>query len=149
MEKQLLEKAIRIAVNAHAGQMDKAGFPYILHPLRVMMAVKTIRQKIIAVLHDLFEDTTMTPETLLNQGFPHDIIDDIIILTKSKGDDYEAYLNNIKVVEDSRTVKLADMKDNSNILRYHDLEEKHLKMVRKYHKGIKILEPDFNERLEL
>jgi len=149
MLKQVLDKVIVIAVNAHAGQTDKAGFPYILHPIRVMTSVKTIRQKIIAIAHDLFEDTNVTPSDLCAAGVPHDIVADIFLLTKEKGADYDEYLNRIKKSEDARAVKLADMKDNSNILRYHALEEKHIKMAMKYHRGITILDPDYDERLEI
>lgn len=156
MERVLLGKMIRIATLAHDGQLDKAGFPYILHVLRVMMSVGTIKQKIIACGHDLFEDTTVTALDLAKEGFTASYIYAIELLTKEKGVDYSSgsenlmkYLERIKQNEDARKVKIADMKDNANILRFHEIESKHVKMIMKYHAGIKFLEPDFNEKLEI
>jgi len=149
MERELLGKAIKIATIAHDGQVDKAGFPYILHPLRVMMGVKTLRRKILGVLHDVIEDTYVTEEMLLAEGFPQGIVEDVALLSRPEGMPYEDYLLQVKQREDVRIVKLGDMKDNANLLRYHELESKHLKMVKKYHKGIKLLQLGLDERLEI
>lgn len=65
-----LERAIAIAARAHEGQVDKAGMPYILHPLRVMLAVRTPEERIVAVLHDVLEDTAVSIEDLRAEGFP-------------------------------------------------------------------------------
>ena len=139
---KLLDKAIVIATNAHTGQTDKAGIPYILHPIRVMMSVDTIPEKIVAILHDILEDTTVTFDSLLKEGFPEWILNNVVILTKDKQETYDRYLLSIKSNPIATKVKLADMRDNSDILRFHNLEIKHLKMINKYHKGIKMLTKD-------
>ena len=90
---EFLETAIRLSVNLHAGQFDKAGKPYILHPLRVMNAVNTIEEKIVAVLHDTVEDTDLTLYELEDTfGFPHNIVEAVGLLTKIKGDPYKGYI---------------------------------------------------------
>lgn len=79
-----LEKAIALAANRHAGQVDKANQPYILHPLRVMLKMKTTPQQIVAVLHDILEDTNTTVVELITLGFNSEIVDAVIALTKKK-----------------------------------------------------------------
>ena len=81
-----LEKAIQIAVIAHTGQKDKSGEPYILHPLKVMMHVKTEEARIVAVLHDVVEDSEITLQDLKNNGFTQNIVDAVDALTKRKGE---------------------------------------------------------------
>ena len=145
----LLEKAIRISTNAHTGQVDKAGMPYILHPIRVMMNVKTIYQKTLAILHDVLEDTSVTIDMLWDDGFSDAFLKDLSLLTRDENTPYDEYILRIKENNNVRKVKIADMRDNTNILRYHELESKHMKMIEKYHKAIKILEPDFEERIDI
>lgn len=79
-----LEKAIALAAKKHAGQIDKAGQPYILHPLRLMLNVDTIEQKMVAVMHDLLEDTDTTIVDLISLGFSQNVIDAVVALTKKK-----------------------------------------------------------------
>ena len=79
-----LEQAISLAAKQHEGQVDKANAPYILHPLRVMLNVPTIEHKIVAVLHDILEDTETTIEDLYQFGFQSHIIDAIVALTKKQ-----------------------------------------------------------------
>ena len=81
-----LERAIQVAVSAHAGQVDKAGQPYILHPLRVMLHVSGLHERISAVLHDVVEDTDLTLEDLAGEGFPDDVIMALEALTKREGE---------------------------------------------------------------
>ena len=77
-----LERALEIAAAAHAGQQDKAGQPYILHPIRVMLSVSTLDEQIAAVLHDTVEDTSVTLEDLADAGFSGDIVTAVQALTK-------------------------------------------------------------------
>ena len=140
---EYLELSIRLAVNLHAGQFDKAGKPYILHPLRVMNNVNTIEEKIVGVLHDTIEDTELTLDELENLfGFPSNIVEAVNLLTKEKDVSYKEYILKIKNNELARVVKLADMRDNSDLFRLHEVEEKHLKMIKKYHWGMKQLRDD-------
>jgi len=145
----LLERMIRISVNAHSGQYDKAGVPYILHPLRVMNALKTIDGKIVGVGHDLVEDTGITPEFLLSEGFPGYIVDAIISVSRKKDETYKEFIQRAKKNEIGRLVKIEDMRDNCDLFRMHELPDKHLSMVKKYHAGIKELEPNHDNRISI
>lgn len=112
-----IERAIEIAARAHAGQVDKAGAPYIFHPLRLMFAVKTLEQKMAAILHDVVEDTDVTFDYLRAEGFSSEIINAIKALTKADG---EARLDAAKrAAADpiAHIVKLADVTDNMDISR--------------------------------
>ena len=139
----LLEKAIRIAVLKHAGQFDKAGVPYILHPLRVMNACETVEEKIVGISHDLLEDCFKTIEEgiayLEHEGFPGYIIDAIVSVTHKPHESWEDFIMRCKDNEIGRKVKKRDMRDNSDLHRMKDVEEKHLRMIRKYHWGMKQL----------
>ncbi len=79
-----IEKAIALAARKHAGQKDKGQQPYIFHPLRLMFKVKTSEQQIVAVLHDILEDTDTTVVDLISLGFSQEIVDAILALTKKK-----------------------------------------------------------------
>lgn len=86
-----IELAISIALNAHKGQLDKGGHPYILHPIAVMNRVETIEEKIVAVLHDVIEDSEVTLNHLRDYGFSEEIIDAVSKLTKEE-DSYEEFI---------------------------------------------------------
>lgn len=77
-----IEKAIEIAARAHSGQLDKAGEPYVFHPLRVMLSVTTDHERMAAVLHDVVEDTNATLENLRSEGFPEEVLEAVAALTK-------------------------------------------------------------------
>ena len=85
---ELLEKALRIAVEAHAGQVDKSGKPYIFHPLRVCCRCFTDEEKIVALLHDTIEDTEITAEDLLSEGFPPYIVEAILSISRNEDETY-------------------------------------------------------------
>ena len=112
-----LERAVEIAARAHAGQIDKAGKPYIFHPLRLMFAVKTPAEQIAAVLHDVVEDSTITLEDLTAAGFAQEILDAIQALTKRKGEDRLSAAQRAADDPIARNVKLADVTDNMNLSR--------------------------------
>jgi len=90
-----LEQAISIASIAHKGQLDKGGEPYILHPLRVMMRLKEERQRIVAVLHDVVEDTNLTIQDLIFKGLDCDLANVVQTLIKRKDESYDEYINRI------------------------------------------------------
>lgn len=138
--KQLLSKAIQIAVNAHQGQYDKAGEPYILHPLRVMSnkLMSNDAFRIIAVLHDVLEDTTVTEKDLKQEGFPKHILDALRILTRNESS-YEDYVKRIKKNNLSRLVKIADLEDNMDVKRLRKETEKDKERLEKYKKAYAFL----------
>jgi len=128
----LLQKAIDLAHQAHAQQVDKGGQPYINHPLRVMAKMETLQEKIVAVLHDVVEDSDLTLEDLLVQGFPADIVDSIAALTKIAGEEYETYLQRVMENAIALRVKIADMTDNLDISRIPHPTAKDWQRLNKY-----------------
>ncbi|NJN07489.1 MAG: bifunctional (p)ppGpp synthetase/guanosine-3',5'-bis(diphosphate) 3'-pyrophosphohydrolase [Richelia sp. RM1_1_1] len=134
-----LEKAIAIALDAHSGQTDKGGKPYILHPLRVMQQLETEVEQIVGVLHDVVEDSNYTFEDLESFGFPTSAIAAIKLVTKQTGVDYQIYLANIKSNPIARNVKLADLRDNMNLQRLEVVTEKDLQRQAKYQKAVQFL----------
>lgn len=147
-----LESAIIIATNAHMGQFDKAGAPYILHPLRVMMRMPTIEGKIVAVCHDLIEDTSITLRDLVYEGFTDQVVCAIDSMSKCENEPYNDYLDRVISDKLASECKLEDMRDNSNIYRLQKIAKRHLEMIAKYHKGaLRILEahPEFTPKFQL
>jgi len=136
----MLERAIEIAVEAHKGQIDKGGSPYILHPLRVMMSVDLELEKIVAVLHDVVEDSNWTFEDLLAEGFSIEVIEALQSVTKESPDeDYDLFIQRAIHNPIGRKVKLADLRDNLDVTRLTELAEKDLQRINKYKKALKIL----------
>jgi len=130
-----LEQAISIASLAHQGQLDKGGEPYILHPLRVMMKLKDEKQRIVAVLHDVIEDTKVTDMNLIIQGLEIDLINVILTLTRNKNESYDEYINRISKDEFAIQVKLADLEDNMDMSRLKNPTVKDYDRVVKYGKA--------------
>lgn len=127
-----LERAIEIAAAAHAGQVDKAGQPYILHPLRVMLRVNTEQERIAAVLHDVVEDTTVTLEQLAAEGFPAAVITAVEALTKRGGETRLQAAARAAADPIARVVKLADNAENSDLTRIANPTEKDFARAREY-----------------
>ena len=113
-----LEQAIALAAQAHAGQVDKAGAPYILHCLRVMLAVEGRDERIVAVLHDIIEDTAVTASYLRSMGFSETVIEAVVALTRLDGESYEAFIGRVHLNSLARTVKMADLRDNMDLSRF-------------------------------
>lgn len=112
-----LERAIAVAARAHEGQQDKGGTAYILHPLRVMLRVQTTEQRIVAVLHDVLEDTRMSLADLAREGFALKILAAVQALSRRDGESYEAFVARLGGDPLARVVKLADLADNSDLSR--------------------------------
>lgn len=110
-----LERAIEIAAEAHSGQRDKAGAPYISHPLRVALAfirANDEKRAIIAVLHDVVEDSAWTLTDLTNEGFSEEIVDAVKALSRPDDEPYEAFVRRAGANALAKPVKLADLRDN-------------------------------------
>lgn len=120
---KLLEKAAKICVTKHAGQRDKSGTAYFLHPMRVAMRCRTDEEKIVAMLHDVIEDTDATAEYLIEEGFPKYIVDSILSVTKEAGENYEDFVARAKADPIGKVVKLYDLEDNLNVLRLDTLTD--------------------------
>lgn len=114
---KLLDKAALICVTKHAGQRDKMGCAYFQHPMRVAMHCTTDAEKIVALLHDTIEDTDVTPDYLLAEGFPREIVDTVLSVTKREGESYEDFVRRASQNHIGRVVKLRDLEDNLNAVR--------------------------------
>ena len=137
MEKgNLLNKMIVLATNAHAGQYDKGGNPYILHPFKVMHYLKSDDEELqcIALGHDIIEDTDVTYLQLVEGGFTERIIQGIRDLTKLPGETYNDYKLRVMSNEDAMKVKMADLRHNTDIRRLKGVTEKDLVRIEKYHR---------------
>ena len=127
------ERALALATIHHSGVLDKGGEPYILHVLRVMLPMETKEEKIIALLHDLLEDTALTAEDLLERGFSSSIVDSVLLLTRNKEEGYEEYIRRLAEDPLSRRVKLSDLKDNQKKERLpNPLREEDRRRLEKY-----------------
>jgi len=127
-----LERAIEIAAAAHAGQIDKAGHPYILHPLRVMLRVSTEHERMSAVLHDVVEDTPVTFEQLAREGFPQEVLLAVEALTKRPGESRLQAAERAAANPIARVVKLADNAENMDLSRIAAPTEKDFARLREY-----------------
>ena len=135
-----LERAIEIATEAHRGQFDKNGCDYIMHPLRVMAAGKSLEEKIVGVLHDVVEDSDWTFERLEAEGFTSDIIEALRCVTKlSDSEPYDRFIARVKKNPLAVAVKLNDLTDNMDIRRLPYISDKDVKRLKKYLRAYKQL----------
>lgn len=131
-----LERAITIASKAHSNQKDKAGCEYILHPLRLMLQMKTQDEKIIAILHDVIEDSNYTIQDLRHEGFEEGILNPLKLLTRdNKKVTYEDYIKKIKTDPVATKIKIVDLEDNMNLTRIKNLKETDLLRFKKYNRA--------------
>jgi len=137
-----LDKAIFIAAQAHIGQKDRYGKPYILHPARLMMNVDSDAEKIVAILHDVVEDSDWTLEQLRKEGFSSGIITAVDCVTRRDDEPYMDYIERLRSNKIARKVKLADLKDNMDLRRIDKLSNIDLERLKKYHLAWRILMDD-------
>lgn len=137
-----VEKAIEISARAHAAQVDKAGAPYVFHPLRLMLAVKTPFERMAAVLHDVVEDTAVTLVDLKDAGFPPDVLDAVDALTKRKGESRLEAARRAANNPIARVVKLADVTDNMDLSRIFNPSEKDFARLKEYEQVKELLETE-------
>lgn len=132
---EMLNKMLVLMANRHSGQFDKSGMPYSLHCLKVMHYTKSDDEEIqiIALGHDIIEDTDTTWTELIDMGFSGRVIDAIDALTKRRGESYDEYKVRVKANKDARIVKKADLRHNSDLRRLKGLTEKDFTRMEKYH----------------
>ena len=135
-----IKKALEIAFDAHKDQVDKAGLPYIYHPFYLATQMETEDSIIVALLHDVVEDSPYTFEDLENHGFSTTIIATLRLLTHEDSEDYITYIHRVKENELARIVKLADLKHNSDESRLSHIDDKARERLNRYAESIKILE---------
>lgn len=131
-----LEQAIAIAAKAHEGQVDKAGAPYVLHPLRLMLRLSGAEERITAVLHDVVEDCGISFETLRTEGFSEQVIEAIDSVTRRPEESYDAFVLRAASNPIGRRVKLADLEDNSDLSRIANPTTHDYERVEKYRRAI-------------
>ena len=135
-----LERAIQIAVEAHAGIKDKGGKAYILHPISVMMRVETEEEKIVAILHDVVEDTDWTFDALRKEGFSETVIEALETVTKSsEEEDYDDFIQRSLKNDIGRKVKIADLRENLDVTRIGELYPKDIERINKYKRALQTL----------
>ncbi len=132
---QLLARAVVIAAIAHQDQLDKAHAPYILHPIRLMMRGQTINEQIVAVLHDVVEDSDWTLDQLAAEGFPPEIITALDCLTRRPEETYNQFLDRVLTNALATRVKRYDLEDNMTLTRLENLSEKDLQRLQRYHQA--------------
>jgi len=134
-----LKRAIAIATSAHAGQVDKAGRPYVEHPLRVMQQMTTPKAKCVAALHDVVEDSPWTLEQLRAEGFSAHVVDALDALTHRTDETYAAYILRVQQNPLARRVKCADLRDNSDISRIPHPTARDFARLERYQKAQRVL----------
>lgn len=135
----LIKKAMRIAARAHAGQYDKAGYPYIHHPLHLAESMTDEESTCAALLHDVIEDTSVTCDELRAEGIPEGVLTALMLLTHDERVPYLDYVAAIKDNSIAHAVKLADLAHNSDLSRLDVMDEKALARVDRYRKATKRL----------
>lgn len=128
-----------IAERAHAGQVDKAGKPYIGHPAHVAVSVEGDKAKAVAWLHDVVEDTPMTFDDLRAAGIDDEVLAALELLTHDKTVPYMEYVAAIRENDLARTVKLADLAHNSDLSRLPEVTDADLQRVEKYRQAMGLL----------
>lgn len=144
----LLVRAWGIAINAHKGQVDKAGKDYFTsHVMDVYEKVTPLYDEdynicitdVVALLHDVVEDTDWTIDALREQGFTEEILQALMCVTKKEGESYERFVERSKSNRFAREVKIADLRSNMDITRLNEITDKDVERLRKYHKAYKFL----------
>lgn len=136
----MTRKAMRIAYDAHAGQVDKTGLPYIYHPIHLAESMSDENSVITALLHDVVEDTDITIDDLAREGFNERILTALQLLTHNPADDYMDYISRLSTCPLARKVKLADLRHNSDASRLEFIDEKMNQRFEKYARAIRLLE---------
>lgn len=131
---EALDLAIKIAAENHHGQLDKSGQPYILHPISVMMQMDTIEEQIVAILHDVIEDTTVTLFELYEAGFSTGVVDAVDAITRRVNENNKSYDDRVMNNRIATKVKMADVEHNMALYRIFTLTQKDLDRVQMYHR---------------
>ncbi len=136
----LTKKAMRLCFEAHKNQVDKTGLPYVFHPIHLAEQMPDEVTTVVALLHDVVEDTQYTMDDLEYIGFPQLVLEALALLTHDEAQPYLEYVASLKANPIARTVKLADLRHNSDLTRLDQVDEKALARVEKYRKAIQLLE---------
>ena len=133
------KKAMKICYEAHKGQVDKTGVPYVFHPFHVAEQMTSEASTIVALLHDMVEDTDYTLDDIAAAGFGKEIVDAVALMTHEDDVPYLDYVANLKDNPIAREVKLADLAHNSDQSRLGEIDEETRQRLEKYKKAIALL----------
>lgn len=136
---KLTRLASKIAYKAHEGQTDKAGVPYIFHPIHIAEQMDSEASCVVALLHDVIEDSDITLE-ILSKYFSDDIIAALRVLTKKENDDYVMYIKRVKTNKLATKVKIKDLEHNRDLTRLDEVTDRDKKRSMKYWEAIRYLE---------
>ena len=134
------KKAMRLSFKAHEGQLDRCGIPYVTHPLHLAEQMPDEDCTVAALLHDVVEDTDYSLEDLRRMGFPPRALEAVALLTHDPAEPYLDYVARLKQNPVARTVKLADLRHNSDLTRLDTVTERDLARVEKYAAALRLLE---------
>lgn len=136
---QMTKKALKLSFEAHKNQFDKSGMPYVYHPFHLAEQMKDENTTIVALLHDVVEDSDYSISDLRDMGFSDEVCEAIALMTHDDAVPYMDYVSMIKHNPIARTVKLADLHHNSDLSRLDYVDEKTLHRVEKYKAAIALL----------
>lgn len=137
---EMTRKALKLCFDAHKDQLDKSGLPYVFHPFHLAEQMTDENCVIVALLHDVMEDTDYTLEDLRIMGFSEDVLTALVLMTHNNDTPYLDYVAKLKDNQIARAVKLADLRHNSDLSRLETVTEKDIRRVEKYQKSIALLE---------
>ncbi|MBR5290937.1 MAG: bifunctional (p)ppGpp synthetase/guanosine-3',5'-bis(diphosphate) 3'-pyrophosphohydrolase [Erysipelotrichaceae bacterium] len=135
---ELTKKAMKLCFEAHKEQKDKSGLPYVFHPFHLAEQMKDEHTTVVALLHDVVEDTEVTLDDLRKE-FPADVVDAIALMTHDDNEDYMSYVARIKQNSIAKAVKIADLTHNSDTTRLDTVTDKDIQRVQKYRKALELL----------
>ena len=135
----LTKKALKLCFDAHKEQVDKTGLPYVFHPFHLAEQMDDEISVVCALLHDVIEDTECTSESLLEMGFPQEVLDVLKLLTHDEAVPYMDYVRNISKNPIAKKVKIADLMHNSDVTRLDSLDEYAVRRNQKYQEALRIL----------
>ena len=136
----LTKQALKLCFDAHKEQTDKSGMPYVFHPFHLAEQMLDEDTTVLALLHDVVEDSDYTLADRGDMGFPATVLDALAMLTHDDGSAYLEYVARLKTNPIARAVKLADLRHNSDLSRLDTVDERSLARVRKYAEAIRLLE---------
>lgn len=136
----MTKKALKSCFEAHKEQLDKSGMPYVFHPFHIADQMPDEDCTVVALLHDVMEDTEYGVEDLRVLGFSEAVLTALLLMTHDDDTPYLNYVAALKSNPIARTVKLADLKHNSDLTRLSIVTDKDVQRVEKYNKAIQLLE---------
>ena len=138
----LIRKALDICYDAHEGQMDSGGTPYVFHPVHLAEQMDSEEEICTALLHDVLEDSDYSGDDLRRSGFPDQVVDTVELLTRRPGTPYMDYIYSLKGHELACKIKRADLIHNCELSRLNEITEIDLKRREKYQKALLFLMED-------